>query len=106
MGLSVSIDPFGSTRISFKSGDRSTFDSSELTASYFPLELLGVEHGPTMFVVTFKYSTLENNFLFRDRRLLAELEAADNRLKLRAWLSKSRDYMNLTSTFYHIRNMI
>jgi len=34
-----------------------------------------------MFAVTFGYSTSDKNFFFQDHRLLAELEAADNRLK-------------------------
>jgi len=63
--------------MSFKPEDRSTSDSSELTANCFPLDLLGVKLGPTMFA----YSTSGNDFFFRDCRLLAEFEAADNRLK-------------------------
>jgi len=65
----------------FKFGDRSTSDSSELTAICFPLDLLGVKLSPTMFAITFGYSTSEKDFFFRDRHLLAEFEAADNRLK-------------------------
>jgi len=69
--------------MSFKPEDRSTSDSSELTASCFPLNLLGVELGPTIFAVTFGYSTSENNFFFQDHRLLAEFEAANNQLKIK-----------------------
>ena len=81
MGPNVSVNPFRFDKMSFKPGDQSTSDSSDLTASCFPLDLLGVELGPTMFVVTSGYSTLENDFFFRDPRLLAEFEADDNRLK-------------------------
>jgi len=34
-----------------------------------------------MFAVTSRYSMLKNDFFLRDRRLLAEFGAADNRLK-------------------------
>jgi len=45
------------------------------------LDLLGVKLSPTMFAVTYGYSASENDFFFQDRRLLAESEAIDNRLK-------------------------
>jgi len=45
------------------------------------LDLLGVKLGSTMFAVTSGYSTLENDFFFWDRCLLAEFEAANNWLK-------------------------
>ena len=61
-------------------------DSSELIASYFPLDLLGVEPGPTIFAVTSEYSTLENDFFFRDHHLLADSVAVDNRLKIESLL--------------------
>ena len=64
--------PSGSTRISYKPEDLSTSDSSKLTASCFLLDLLGVELGLSMFVVTAGYSMSEDDFFFRDRRLLAE----------------------------------
>jgi len=34
---------------------------------------------------------LKNDFFFKDRHLLAEFEAADNQLKMRACLSESRN---------------
>ena len=77
----MSVTPSGSIRTSFKCGDRSTSDSSEQTTSCFLLDLLSVELGPTIFAVISGYSTSENDFFFRDRRLLAESEAVDNRLK-------------------------
>jgi len=57
-------------------------DSSELRASCFPFDLLGVALGPTMLEVISGYLTSENDFL-RDRHLLAEFEfeALDNWLK-------------------------
>jgi len=36
-----------------------------------------------MFAVTFGYSMSNNDFFFRDRRLLAKFEAADNQLKIK-----------------------
>ena len=69
--------------MSFKSGYRSASDSSELTANFFPLDLLGMNPDPTIFEVTSGYSSLENNFFLWERRLLDESEAkiADNQLK-------------------------
>ena len=82
--------------MSFKFGDRSTSDYSELTASYFPFYLLSLELGPTMFVVISRYSTSENDFCFKDRHLLTEFEADDKRPKIEGlfigkpqWQSKS-----------------
>ena len=76
--------PLGSMIISFKSEKNSTSDSSELRASCFPFDLLGMALGPTMFEVTSGYSTSENNFFLRDHHLLNEFEfeVFDNQLKL------------------------
>jgi len=41
----------------------SVSDSSELTIGYFPLVLLGVMLGPTMFTVTSRYSASEKVLL-------------------------------------------
>ena len=77
VGPSVSVDPSGS--IEHPSNLMTiSINSSELTAGSFPLDLLGVELGPTMFVVTSRYSTSENDFFFRDCYLLADSKAADN----------------------------
>jgi len=69
--------------ISFKHEEYSASDSSVLRVSCSSFDLLGVALGPTVFEVTSRYSTLENNFFLRDRRLLAEFEfeAFDNWLK-------------------------
>ena len=77
------IDSSGSISIFFKSEECSTSDSSELRASCFPFDFLGIVLGPTMLEVTLGYSMSENDFL-RERRLLTELEGgtADNRLKI------------------------
>ena len=56
----------------------SASDSSELTVSCFPLLLLGVVLGPTMFVVTSGYSVSEKVLLVRERRLLADQEVDIN----------------------------
>ena len=82
MGSSVSVDPFRFDKNVLQTEDRSTSDSSELIASCFPLDLLRVELGPTMFAITSEYSMLENDFFFRGHHLLAEFEAADNWLKI------------------------
>jgi len=58
-------------------------DSSELTASCFSFNLIGVVLGPTMLEVIPGYSTSKNDLFLQERRLLDDLEggATDNRLK-------------------------
>jgi len=70
---------FDLLNISFKSKEGSVSDSPEQMTSCFPLDLLGVVHGPTIFEVTSGYW---KDFFLRERRLLDELktEAADSRL--------------------------
>ena len=60
----------------------SVSDSSELTIGRFPLVLLGVVLGPTMFAVTSGFSVSAKVLLARERRLLVdqETDADDNRL--------------------------
>ena len=57
---------------------------SELRASYFPFDLLGVVLGPIMIEITLGYSTSVNNFFLREQRLLAKFEGGttDNQLKV------------------------
>ena len=58
----------------------SSSDSSELTAGYFSLLLLGVMLGLAMFAMTSGYSVSENVLFLWERRLLADREVEVNRL--------------------------
>ena len=60
-------------------------DSSELTIGCFPLFLLGVVLGHTMFAITSWYSASEK-VLVRERRLLVDREADVNHLNTDCWL--------------------
>ena len=62
---------------------------SEQTTGCFPLDFLGVVHGPTIFEVTSGYSTSENNFFLQERHLLADLgtKEAGNRLNTNGLLA-------------------
>ena len=66
-------------------------DLSELTIGCFPLVLLGVVLGPTIFAVTSGYSVSEKVLLVREWRLLADRESNMdvNRLNVDCFLHAS-----------------
>ena len=74
------INSFRFDQYFFQSEESSALDFSELMASYFPFDLLGVVLRPTMLEVISGYSISENDLFLRERRLMAELEggATDN----------------------------
>ena len=69
-------------------------DLSELTIGCFPLVLLGVVLGATMFLVTIGYSVSEKVLLVWERRLLAkrEIDVDDNRLNIDCLLTKEMQW--------------
>ena len=75
---------------------------------YFPLDLLGVVHGPTIFEVTSGYSTSEKDFFLRKRRLLAELETgvANSRLNTDGLVVWELQYIQKVLSWWTVHNSI